>query len=170
MSTITSINSGDLITNSRTVINTNFSNLNTDKEEVSNKDIDTTLAANSDVKYPSQKAIKAYVDAKASLTIADNIVGQSGQRNYAVDSGSSDTYVISLSPTPVTGMIAGFSFIFKANTANTGAATLNPNGGGNFPLVKGVNTVLANNDILAGMLCFVVHDGTNFILMNPRAL
>jgi len=32
------------------------------KEEASNKDIDGTFAADSDIKYPSQKAVKTYVD------------------------------------------------------------------------------------------------------------
>lgn len=32
-------------------------------ENVANKDIDAALAANSDTKYPSQKAVKAYIDA-----------------------------------------------------------------------------------------------------------
>jgi hypothetical protein len=62
MSTITTINGGDQITNSRAVINTNFSNLNTDKIETSVIDTDTTMAANSDAKIPSQKAVKAYID------------------------------------------------------------------------------------------------------------
>jgi hypothetical protein len=66
MSTITTINSGDTITSSRTVINTNFSNLNTDKIETSYLDTDTTLAGNSDSKIPTQKAVKAYVDALGS--------------------------------------------------------------------------------------------------------
>jgi hypothetical protein len=65
MSSITTINSTDLITNSRTVINTNFSNLNTDKIETSTLDTDTTLATNSDSKIATQKATKAYVDALA---------------------------------------------------------------------------------------------------------
>jgi microcystin-dependent protein len=67
MSTITTIAASDLITNSRSTINTNFSNLNTDKFETSNVDTDTTLAANSNTKVPSQKAIKAYVDALGTL-------------------------------------------------------------------------------------------------------
>ena len=33
-------------------------------ENVANKDIDGTLTANSDIKYPSQKAVKTYVDTK----------------------------------------------------------------------------------------------------------
>jgi hypothetical protein len=73
MSTITTINSSDNISSSRTVINTNFSNLNTDKIETSTLDTDTTLAANSDTKIATQKAVKAYIDtsggANASTTV-----------------------------------------------------------------------------------------------------
>lgn len=47
---------------SMTKINTNFTNLNSDKIETSVIDTDTTLSANSDSKIPSQKAVKAYVD------------------------------------------------------------------------------------------------------------
>jgi hypothetical protein len=67
MSTITTINASDQITNSRAVINTNFSNLNTDKIETSTLDTDTTLAANSDSKIATQKAVKAYVDAGGNV-------------------------------------------------------------------------------------------------------
>jgi hypothetical protein len=62
MSTITTLQTTDLITNSRATINTNFSNLNTDKIETSVLDTDTALTANSDVKIATQKAVKAYVD------------------------------------------------------------------------------------------------------------
>lgn len=68
MTTITTINSSDLITNSRADINNNFSNLNSDKIETSVLDTDTTLAANSDAKVATQKAVKAYVDALAGQT------------------------------------------------------------------------------------------------------
>ncbi len=70
MTSITTIASSDLITNSRATINTNFANLNSDKIETSVLDTDTTLAANSDAKIPSQKAIKAYVDANSTLSIS----------------------------------------------------------------------------------------------------
>ena len=63
MATITTINSTDLVTNSRAVINTNLANLNTDKMETSVLDTDTALTANSDAKVATQKATKAYVDA-----------------------------------------------------------------------------------------------------------
>lgn len=72
MSTIVTIAAGDQITNSRTDINSNFSALNTDKIETSVIDTDTAMAANSDAKIPSQKAVKTYIDtqggANASTT------------------------------------------------------------------------------------------------------
>lgn len=62
MSTITTINANDKITDSRAVINNNFNALNNEKIETSYLDTDTTLAANSDSKIPTQKAVKAYID------------------------------------------------------------------------------------------------------------
>lgn len=92
---------------------------------------------------------------------------QKGAEIYAADAEASDTYVITLSPAPAaytTGMVINF----KANTANTGAATLNVNSLGAKTIVKGVNTTLANNDIAASQLCKVIYDGTNFVLLNPN--
>jgi hypothetical protein len=62
MATITTLQTGDNGSTSRTVINTNLTNLNTDKIETSYLDTDVTLAADSDTKVATQKATKAYVD------------------------------------------------------------------------------------------------------------
>lgn len=75
MSTLTTIQSGDLISNSRADINNNFDALNTDKMETSVLDTDTTLAANSDAKIPSQKAVKAYVDAGGNVNASTTAKG-----------------------------------------------------------------------------------------------
>lgn len=75
MSTITTINATDTITSSRTVINTNFSNLNTDKIETSTLDTDTSLSANSDSKIPTQKAVKAYVDTGGNSNASETTRG-----------------------------------------------------------------------------------------------
>lgn len=75
MSTIVTIAAGDNISSSRSDINTNFSNLNTDKFESSNIDTDTTLAANSDTKVPSQKAIKTYVDTQGGANASETARG-----------------------------------------------------------------------------------------------
>lgn len=77
MSTITSLVGTDGITtaNSMTKINTNFTNLNTDKIETSVLDTDTTLAANSDAKIATQKAVKAYVDAGGNVNASTTTKG-----------------------------------------------------------------------------------------------
>lgn len=52
----------------QTALNTKQNSLGYTAENVANKDTDVTLAANSDTKYASQKATKAYADTKASLS------------------------------------------------------------------------------------------------------
>jgi hypothetical protein len=86
-----------------------------------------------------------------------------GGINYAADAGSTDTYAITLAPA-ITTYVTGTCFDFKANTANTGAATLNVNTIGAKTIKKaagGVTTDLATNDIRAGQLVTVCYDGTN---------
>ena len=61
----------------------------------------------------------------------------------------------------------GMMVMFRAGINNTGTASLNINGLGAKTIVKRQNTVLANNDILTNMICLLVYDGTNFILINP---
>ncbi|MCR4305478.1 MAG: right-handed parallel beta-helix repeat-containing protein [Candidatus Daviesbacteria bacterium] len=84
------------------------------------------------------------------------------------DTGTTDDYAITLPY--FTGYVIGLTVIFRANTANTTDATLNINGLGAKAIVKGVSTALSSNDILALMYCQCVYDGTNFVLLNPRAL
>ncbi len=74
MATITTILSTDAPSNSRAVINTNFSNLNTDKIETSVLDTSGTLAANSDSKVATQKATKTYVDTQVATNAAPTCV------------------------------------------------------------------------------------------------
>jgi hypothetical protein len=82
---------------------------------------------------------------------------------FAADAGSNDTYVATLSPA-ITGYVTGAHYRFKANTANTGAATINLNGLGAKTIKKaagGITTDLADNDIRAGQWVDLVYDGTN---------
>lgn len=87
-------------------------------------------------------------------------------RYYAADAGANDTYAITLTDAP-SAYVTGQEFSFKANTANTGAATLNVNALGAKTIVKGVNTTLSDNDILAGQHVKVRYDGTNMVMMSP---
>lgn len=75
MSTLVTIQSTDLITNSRADLNSNFAALNTDKIETSVLDTDTSLTANSDSKIPTQKAVKAYVDAGGNVNASTTTKG-----------------------------------------------------------------------------------------------
>lgn len=75
MATITTIDASDLISDSRSDINTNFANLNSDKIETSTLDTDTALTANSDSKIPTQKAVKAYVDSGGNVNASETTKG-----------------------------------------------------------------------------------------------
>lgn len=95
-----------------------------------------------------------------------------GPLNTGLDAGSNDTYVIALSP-PLTAYLTRQLVWFKANTANTGAATLNVNGLGAKTIKKvagGITTDLATNDIRAGQYVCVVYDGTNFQMLSASGL
>ncbi len=91
---------------------------------------------------------------------------QDGSLLYCADAGASDAYACNLSPA-ITSYTTGACYAFKANTANTGAAslTLNSIGGGAKTIVKvagGVTTALDTNDIRVGQVVEVCYDGTNF--------
>jgi len=92
---------------------------------------------------------------------------QHGAENYAEDAGANDTYEITLSPVP-TSYTNGMVVHFKANTANTGACTLNVNELGAKTIKKNVSGDLLDNDILAGQIVTVIYDGTNFQLVNVK--
>lgn len=82
---------------------------------------------------------------------------------YAVDGGSTDTYVISLDVVP-TAYTEGMMISFKANTTNVGACTLNVNGLGAKAIKVDTDVDPANGDIKAGQVVVVIYDGTNFQL------
>jgi hypothetical protein len=84
-------------------------------------------------------------------------------QNFCSDAGASDTYTCSLSPA-ISAYVTGTHYRFKANTANTGAATINLNSLGAKTIKKaagGITTDLADNDIRAGQWVDMVYDGTN---------
>lgn len=124
MSTITTIASSDLITNSRAVINTNFSNLNTDKIETSVIDTDSTLAANSDTKLPSQKAVKTYVDTLGNVnasTVARGIVEEATAAETAGGTTTGATGArLFVNPSSITSLFVGTMVPYVGRSAPTG--------------------------------------------------
>ena len=104
--------------------------------------------------------------ATSSKLLMGGAITVNGPFNYSADGGASDTYVVTPSPA-ITAYATGMMISFLANTGNTGACTVNVNGLGAKAIRKRLNTVLATGDILAGMTCLLIYDGTNFIIMNP---
>lgn len=141
MASITTINASDLITNSRTVINTNLANLNTDKIETSVIDTDTTLAANSDSKIPSQKAVKAYVDAGGDPLLVNYLVPTGGILPYAGSSVPANFLLCNgqaVSRATYSALFAKTSTTFGSGDGST---TFNvPNLVGRIPLGYGTGT------------------------------
>ena len=80
---------------------------------------------------------------------------------YAADAEASDTYVITLSPVPA-ALYAGMQVSFMANTANTGAATINVNSLGAKAIVKMGDRALETGDIEADQVVTLMYDGTSF--------
>jgi len=87
---------------------------------------------------------------------------------YAADAEASDTYVITLSPVPA-ALYTGMTVTFKANTANTGACTLNVNSLGAKSIKKLHDQDPATGDIESGQMVTVVYDGTNFQMQSQIA-
>lgn len=89
---------------------------------------------------------------------------------YAASVTGNDSYVISVTPTPGS-YTAGDVFYFKADVANTGAATLNVNTLGAKTIKKFINDTLSDldtGDIQAGQLITVQYDGTYFQLIHKQ--
>jgi hypothetical protein len=105
----------------------------------------------------------------AKVAITTENLGAWNSAGYAADAGASDTYAVTLPIVPssyYTGMIVEF----KANTANTGAATLNVNSLGAKTIKKNATSDLSDNDIAANQIVQVIYDGTNFQLLSPTAV
>jgi hypothetical protein len=91
---------------------------------------------------------------------------QSGLSSYAIDAGTANTYVVTLSPA-LTAYADGIKIRFRALTANTGASTLNVNGLGAVTLVGGAHAALAGGEIVAGGYCEAEYNGAlaKFVLL-----
>lgn len=116
-------------------------------ELLANKDTDSTFAANSNTKYPSQKAV------------VDGIQG--GKLIYAPSTTAANTYTANLTPA-ITAYTVGMVYFVLFTNSNTGAATMNFNGVGAIAMKKNGATALASGDIPAGAMVALLYDGTNF--------
>lgn len=116
--------------------------------------------------YPTFAGLESsYIYVTGSTTAASGV-------NFCEDAAGTDTYACSISPA-ISSYVTGATYNFKAQTANTGAATINLNSLGAKSIVKttgGITTALTDNDIRAGSMVTMQYDGTNMQLLSPRAV
>lgn len=84
---------------------------------------------------------------------------------YAADAGANDTYVITCPSVP-TAYTEGMLIQFKANTANTGACTINVNSLGAKSLKVNKDLDPQDGYIKAGQIVLAQYDGTNFQILS----
>ncbi|PUA19570.1 phage tail protein [Glaciimonas sp. PCH181] len=91
---------------------------------------------------------------------------QGNLANYAADTGTANTYVISYSPA-VASLKDGMVLWFNAKIANTGASTVAVNGIAAVPLLGAAHSALQGGEIIANGRCMVVYNSTisSFVLI-----
>jgi hypothetical protein len=92
---------------------------------------------------------------------------QNGTLWHADSTGNGSAYEVILNPIP-TVLNSGLIVHMKAHSQNTGPATLNANSLGTKAIKKTDGSDLKSGDILSGSFCFLLYDGTNFQLINPK--
>lgn len=97
--------------------------------------------------------------------VANSINDANTYSNYAADTGVANAYLVTLSGVSTT-YSAGLRIQFKATNANTGASTLNVNGGGVKNITFQNAAALTSGTITANSIVDVMYDGTQFLLMN----
>ena len=105
-----------------------------------------------------------------ALTVTPGLTAVPGQGSFlGNDSGAADAMVVTpTQPLSSYASVTGNLLVVKANATNaTTTPTINVSGLGAITIVKRANTALAAGDILAGMMCLFVFDGTHFQLTNP---
>jgi len=102
-----------------------------------------------------------------TVTVTGNLSVQ-GAFNYGADAQANDDYEVAIDG--LTALVKGMVVIFEANTANTGACTLEITSIGDLDAIKKLHDQdPGDNDIEDGSMVMVVFDGTNWQMMNPEA-
>lgn len=124
----------------------------------------TELYFNANFYYVVKATQKAALASTTTPTGSNKYITQSdfqkNAENYAASSAGTDAYAITLSPA-VTALTNGMVFQFKADVANTGAATLDVNGLGALAITKLNDQPLLTGDIEANQIVTVVYNSTS---------
>jgi len=109
---------------------------------------------------------KGFFDSLGSVTTT---AVQSMSYNYGTDTGAVNAYSVALTPSPAS-YAAPLPMMFVAGATNTGASTLEETSLGtpkNILRLDGAN--LRPGDIVVNEVVYVLYDGSNFKLLNPRS-
>ena len=87
----------------------------------------------------------------------------------AASADLNDTYTAVVDPLPTMATTTGVVVYLSVDTANTGACSLNLNGGGAVNILVAGGGNPANDDIVTTCPAILYFDGTNFILCNPQS-
>lgn len=120
-------------------------NLGYTPENSANKDTDSTFSANSDIKYPSQKAVKTAMDLKANAFATTRVVTAAGAitittADYLVIANKTvgAATIVNLPATPETGRV--YRIKDGKGDAQTNNITITPNSG----TIDGATTQIIN--------------------------
>lgn len=109
---------------------------------------------------PAAKSLVT-IDATTGLLDVIAIVG-----NYGADAGVSDAYAITI---PGATWVIGNTYNIYCNTANTGACTVELNGGAPIPIKVFHDQDPPDNYIEAESIISGIFDGTNLQVISPDA-
>lgn len=132
-----------------------------------NTRVDLTCPDNANYTLLASRAFKAGSGFNETLNADGTVTGNASGHSLSVvltcaaASASGTAYTCTTAPafTPA----SGDTIMFKADVANTGAATLNVNASSAAPVKKqGGGTALIANDLLASQNTWLVYDGTNW--------
>lgn len=134
--------------------------------------IDGVLSADATGRAKMQDGFLS-ADATGRAKVADNFLTaakaeetfREGVQQYALGVYVAGTYSIALNPA-ATAYTAGMRIVFKPDTTNTGAASVNVNGLGAQVLKAAGATDVAAGRIAAGQIVDILYDGANFQLVN----
>lgn len=104
--------------------------------------------------------------AGAMGNLAQQVQVQENVFNYAVDSGSANAYVVTLTPTNLSTPVPGAVINWLAANANTGPSTVQVNGGSVYPLLGPARTPLQGGEV--GAFCTMTFDAafSSYVLVN----
>lgn len=100
------------------------------------------------------------------IAIATSAGIQSGQWNYAADTGTTNAVAANLTPA-LSAYVAGVRVDVKIANTNSGSATLNINGLGAKSILDPLGNALVGGELVAGGVYRFVYDGSNFQIATP---